>query len=407
MPTTNVKGPQPNIAIIGGGPGGLYSGLLLKKADPRLNITIFERNPRRATYGWGVVFSDRTLSAFREADVPTYRAITGRFVLWDAIDVRYRGRVIRCGGHVFAGLARRELLKILQNRCRALGVSLQFETEVAGLETVAGADLIIAADGVNSMVRRTFADVFKPDLDVGRARYIWYGTSQLFDAFTFIFRENEHGLFQVHAYPFDGQTSTFIIECSQSTWRRAGLDAATEADSIAYCQNLFAPDLGSHRLMSNKSRWINFVRVKNRVWHHNNIVLLGDAVHTAHFSIGSGTKLAMEDAIALATAVEQNPGDLETALTHYEMERRPRVEALQAAALESRTYFENVERYLHLEPEQFTFHLLTRSGRLSRNTLMQRDPAYVEAVDRRFAAAHAGPTHPSPPARGPPPRLNP
>lgn len=373
------------VIIVGGGPAGLYSGLLLKKANPARDITIIERNPRNATYGWGVVFSDRTLTSFREADYKTYKEITDQFVIWSAIDICYQGKLMRCDGHTFSGLARKRLLNIFQDRCEELGVKLKFETEVEvdDLRQFADYDLIVAADGINSKFRQTYADVFKPNLEEGRAKYIWYGTDRVFDSFTFIFRENEHGLFQAHCYPFDGTTGTFIIECSEETWQQAGLDRAGEAESIAYCEKLFADDLRGHHLLSNNSKWINFVRVKNKKWHHQNLVLIGDAVHTAHFSIGSGTKLAMEDAIAFANAFETH-SDIETALNEYELERRPIVEALQRAALESQTYFENVSRYTRLEPEQFAFYLLTRSGRISYDNLRLRDPYFIQAVDRWF-----------------------
>lgn len=406
-----------NVLILGGGPAGLYFGLLLKKADPAHNITVIERNPAGATYGWGVVFSGQTLTSFREADPKTYRQITDTFVLWETIDVYYRDETIRIGGNVFAGLSRRVLLNILQERCRELGVRLIFEadiTDLAQLPGVAGADdfdLVVAADGVNSLTRKTYAHIFKPDLDIGKSKFIWFGTTKIFDAFTFIFRENEHGLFQVHAYPFDGTTGTFIVECAEEVWRRAGLDQAGEADSIAYCEKLFAPELSGARLLSNRSLWVNFVTVKNKTWRHGHIVLLGDAAHTAHFSIGSGTKLAMEDAIALANMFEQHR-EVTVALNEYELERRPRVEALQAAALESQAYFETIRRTLDLEPLQFTFHLMSRSGRLGYNNLRQRDPHFSEAVDRWFASPPSTP----PPLRGgkgggrliaPPPLFNP
>lgn len=372
------------VVILGGGPAGLYCGLLLKQRDPDRDITIYERNPRGATYGWGVVFSDRTLSSFREADQKTYQQITDQFVLWDAIDVRYRGQLLRCGGHVFAGIPRQVLLNILQRRCAELGVAVHYETEIDDLAQMEPFDLLIAADGINSLARAAHALVFQPSIELGRAKYIWLGTHLALDAFTFLFRENEHGFFQVHAYPFGGATSTFIVECDEATWQRAGLADADERASLAYCERLFADDLRGHRLLSNASKWISFPTVKNRAWRHERIVLLGDAAHTAHFSIGSGTKLAMEDAIALVGALDQHAG-IPQALAAYEVERRPAVEALQEAARESRTYFERVGDYRHLAPEQFTFHLLTRSGRISYDDLRVRDGRFVARVDRWFA----------------------
>jgi len=367
----------------------LYAGLLLKKANPEHRIEVVERNPADATYGWGVVFSDRTLSTFREADFKTYQEITDNFVIWPAIDVYYRDEVLRCGGHSFAGLARRKLLLILQERCRELGVQLSFDTEFNDFDRLKEYDLVIAADGVNSLIRQHHAEVFKPRIEEAAAKYVWFGTDKVLDAFTFIFKESKHGLFQVHAYPFDGQTSTFIVECAEDVWRRAGLDKADEAASIDFCEDLFGDFLQGRRLLSNRSLWSNFIRIKNRVWHHDNIVLLGDSVHTAHFSIGSGTRLAMEGAIALAQAFE-SADDLQTAFNLYEMERRPRVEALQEAALISRTYFEEMKRYTYLDPMQFTTNLLTRSGRITYDNLRVRDPYYVDQVDRRFASSEGG-----------------
>jgi len=374
------------ITTLGGGPAGLYASLLLKKNNPNLDITVYERNPYGATYGWGVVFSDRTLNAFREADYKSYIDITDQFVLWDAIDTHYRGQRLRCGGHVFAGMARRKLLLILQDRCKELGVQMKFEVEVSDLEQFSDSDLIIAADGINSITRKTYADTFKPNLDVRQAKFVWYGTHKVFDSFTFIFCENEHGLFQAHCYPFDGTTSTFIVECAQEVWQRAGLDKMDEAESMAYCEKLFADYLDGQGLLSNRSLWLNFITVKNKTWSHKNIVLMGDSAHTAHFSIGSGTKLAMEDAIAFANAFEKHGDNLPLVFKDYEAERRPRVEMLQEAAQESLTYFENVRRYIHLDAPQFTFHLLTRSGRISYNNLEQRDPYFTESVARWFAA---------------------
>lgn len=377
------------IVILGGGPAGLYSALLIKKANPAHDITILERNPAGVTYGWGVVFSDRTLAAFQRADYKTYEQITSRFVIWDAIDVHYRGELIRCGGHVIASIARKDLLSILQARCLELGVTIEFEREVQALAELGEYDLLVAADGINSLARKTRAGQFAPSITPGKARYIWLGAHKVLDAFTFIFCENEYGLFQVHAYPFSGDTSTFIVECDEASWLSAGLDQASEAQSLAYCQQLLDPYLQGATLLSNNSRWVNFPTLKTRHWHYEKIVLLGDSAHTAHFSIGSGTKLAMEDAIALASALEQY-SDLEAALNEYELERKPVVEIFQRAAQESQEYFETLKRYLSLAPMPFTFQLLTRSGRISYDDLRLRDARFGEAVDRRFSSANCG-----------------
>ena len=369
------------IVILGGGPAGLYSGLLIKKAHPAYDITILERNPADVTYGWGVVFSDRTLASFQRADYKTYEQITSKFVIWDAIDVRYRGETIRCGGHVISSISRKHLLNILQQRCKELGITLKFGCDVTDFTELGEYDLLIAADGLNSLVRKTYASFFQPGIELGKARYIWLGADKVLDAFTFIFCENEDGLFQVHAYPFSGTTSTFIVECDEASWLKAGLDKADERASLAYCERLLADHLNGSLLLSNNSKWISFPTLKTRHWHYQRMVLLGDAVHTAHFSIGSGTKLAMEDAIALASALEQRT-DLETALNEYELERKPVVEVFQRAAQESQAYFETLKRYLVLDPMQFTFQLLTRSGRISYDDLRLRDPRFGDAVDR-------------------------
>jgi anthraniloyl-CoA monooxygenase len=362
----------------------LYASLLLKKVHPTHDITVVERNPQGATYGFGVVLSDRTLTSFREADYKTYADISEHQVLWNSIDVRYRDQTIRTGGHTFAGIARKTLLELLQRRCQELGVRVLFTQEIRDLSECADADLIIGADGVNSLVKTTYADAFKPSSQIGRLQYIWLGTHKLFDAFTFIFRQNEHGVFQVHAYPYDGTSSTVVIMCDESTWRRAELDAAGEAETIAYCERLFREDLGSHGLMSNNSKWINFVTLRHRTWHHGNAVLLGDAAHTVHFTIGSGTKLAMEDGIALANAFERHDS-VEAALNDYELERRPIVDRFQEVAGESETYFQHIERYMDLDPKQFAFQLLTRGGTIDYLNLRLRDPYFVDAVDRWYA----------------------
>lgn len=392
------------VRVLGGGPAGLYAALLLKKDHPAWDVALVERNPADATYGWGVVFSDRTLAGLREADVRTYTEITESFVLWDAIDIHIHGQLVRCDGHAFAGIGRRRLLNILQDRCHELGVELSFESEVTGLEDpfCDGADLIIAADGVNSRVRAAHVEAFRPSVTEGRSRYIWFGADRTYDAFTFLFRDTPHGLFQVHAYPYDATMSTFIVECTEATWLSAGLNQADEAASIAFCQALFADHLGARRLFSNHSRWLTFPTLTTRSWSHGNTVLLGDAAHTAHFSIGSGTRLALEDAIGLAQAFEQFD-NVPRALRQYQLARRPRVEATQRAADESRTYFEEVTRYHQFAPLQFAFHLLTRSGRITWDSLRQRDPYFVADVERWYRAASCTPGNGVPPASIDPP----
>ncbi len=378
------------ILALGGGPGGLYSASLIKKTHPDWDISVIERNPHDATYGWGVVFSDRTLSTFREADYPSYRDITNKFVVWDTIEVRYRGETIRCGGNVFAGISRKVLLMLLQERCRELGVKLKFLTEVRDVAELKGYDLVIAADGVNSIVRRTWADEFRPSITMGNSRFAWLGTRKVFDAFTFTFHRNEHGLFQSHIYPNDGLASTFIVQCDPETWRRAGLDRATEAETVAYCERVFAEDLNGEPLLANKSDWLAFPTVSNRTWRYQNIVLLGDAAHTADFTVGSGTKMAMEDAIALANAFERYGENIDAVLNDYELERRPAIEGIQRAAAESSRYFETTTRYESFEPMQFVYYLLTRSGRISYDELRRRDSSFVDAMDRWFYSTTAG-----------------
>ena len=371
------------ILVVGGGPAGLYFSILMKKADPRHEVTIYERNPRGQTHGWGVVFSDETLDNLREADDETHDRIISSFAYWQAIDTYFRRQRIRSVGHGFSGIARRELLRILEERAEALGANIRHDRELTDFTCFRDYDLVIAADGVRSKVRDAFAGTFQPDLQDGLCRYIWLGTKKQLDAFTFIFERDEAGWFQVHAYRFDSSTSTFIVETDEPTFARAGFADMPVEDSIAYVQRLFAPWLDGHDLLANRSTWLNFVTVRNRTWHHDNVVLLGDAAHTAHFSIGSGTKLAMEDAIALADAFGAH-SDVEAAVTAYEEDRRSMVIRTQRAAEVSRQWFENVPRHTRQEPLPFTFSLLTRSKRITYDNLKMRDPELVDQAARWF-----------------------
>src|SRR3954454_22904505 len=371
------------IAIAGGGPGGLYLSILLKRLDPTHDVVVYERNAPDDTFGFGVVFSDETLAAFEAADPETFAEITRRFARWAEIDVHYRGEVVTSGGHGFSALARVDLLGVLQRRAAALDVDLRFRTEVDGDGLSGDFDLVVAADGVNSTLRRRYADAFGPSLDRRKAKYVWFGTDLVLDAFTFFIKETEHSVLQVHGYPYSDTMSTFIVETTPRAWRGLGLDRASEEESLAMCEELFADLLAGHRLIGNRSLWIDFVTVRNASWRHQNVVLLGDAAHTAHFSIGSGTKLAMEDAIALAWAFKEH-GQVEAALEAYEAERKPIVASTQRAAQGSLEWFEGIERYMGQEPRIFAFNLLTRSRRITYTELKLRDPGFVAGVDAAF-----------------------
>jgi anthraniloyl-CoA monooxygenase len=371
------------IVCIGGGPAGLYLAILAKKAFPEATIRVMERLERDQTFGWGVVFSDETLGYLEENDPKTYKEIAQTFAHWDAIDLHFKGQCIRSGGHGFSGIARQRLLQILVNRCEELGITMEFGVEVTSIEQVGEADLIVAGDGINSRIRKQWEHEFQPSFENGTCKYIWLGTEQLFDAFTFAFEQNEHGYFQAHAYRFDEKTSTFIVECDEESWKRAGLDTASVDESIQYLNQLFSAYLGGHSLLANRSNWINFITVRNTHWSHRNVVLLGDAAHTAHFSIGSGTKLAMEDSIALVESLKEK-ATIPEALAFYEQERRPVVERTQKAAQDSREWFENVKRYWHFHPRQFAFSLLSRSKRITYENLALRDPGFMESTSAWF-----------------------
>lgn len=383
------------IAVVGGGPGGLYFAIQMRTLDPKCDVTVYERNRRGSTFGWGVVFSDDTLSGFKDADEKTFRQITGRLAHWDDIDVHFGGEVITSSGHGFSGISRQKLLDVLEARALELGASIEFEREVAGVADLADADLIVAADGINSTIRRQFEKEFKPNLDTRYCKFVWLGTHKVFDAFTFLFKQTQNGWYQAHCYRFDKDWSTFIVECPEAVWQADGIDKMSKEDGIAFCERLFAEYLDGHSLVSNASHlrgsavWINFARVNCEHWHHQNIVLLGDAAATAHFSVGSGTKLAMESAIALAGNIYVH-GNLPDALQGYEDQRRIEVLRLQSAARNSTEWFEQVSLKTRLEPQQLAYSLITRSQRVSHENLRLRDRPYLEAFEKWFAERATG-----------------
>lgn len=382
------------IAVMGGGPGGLYFSALAAALDPTHEITVWERNAADDTFGFGVVFSDETLGGIENADREIYELMQQEFARWDDIDVHFKGQTITSGGHGFAAMSRRRLLEILQERCRQLGVTLRFHTDAPDVAHLAAEyDLVLACDGLNSVVRTRYASTFGPSLDVRDCKYMWLGTDLVFEAFKFFIRETPYGVMQIHGYPFDATGSTFIVEMTEQVWRNAGFDeyaaqgfAPGESDekSIALIRQLFADVLDGHEVMANNSKWISFTTVRNERWRHDNVVILGDAAHTAHFSIGSGTKLAMEDALSLAACLHEHP-DLGTALAAYEAERRPVVASTQRAAQASLEWFENLGQYLDQDPLQFAFNIMTRSRRVTYDNLRVRDPEFVDRIDRWFA----------------------
>lgn len=387
------------IAVIGGGPGGLYFAALTKALDASHEITVWERNAPDDTFGFGVVFSDETLGGIEHADRAVYEAMEAEFARWDDIDVHLGDQVFTSGGHGFAALTRKRLLQILQARCRELGVAMHFRTDAPDVDELAGDyDLVLAADGLNSAVRRRYADTLRPTLDVRRCKYMWLATTKVFEAFKFYILDTPHGVMQVHGYPYDATGSTFILEMHEDVWHAAGFDegqdrawAPGENDEVAIdrIRALCADIFEGHEVMANNSRWISFSTVRNESWRageRGNVVILGDAAHTAHFSIGSGTKLAMEDALALAACLHEQD-DVDAALTAYEAERKPVVESTQRAAQASLEWFENLGQYRHQDPEQFAFNIMTRSRRVTHDNLRVRDPEFVQRIDQWFARA--------------------
>ena len=387
------------ILCIGGGPAGLYFALLMKLQNPQHVIRVVERNRPFDTFGWGVVFSDQTVGNLRVADPVTASQISDAFNHWDDIDVHFRGRTVRSGGHGFCGIGRKRLLNILQQRCLDVGVDLVFEVDAKDDQALASefaADLVIASDGLNSRIRTRYTETYQPDIDLRQCRFVWLGTKKTFDAFTFAFEQTEHGWFQAHAYKYDDETSTFIVETPEEVWKAHGLDAMEQADAIAFCEKLFAKYLDGHALLSNATHlrgsaiWIRFPRVICKAWTHWNgatpVVLMGDAAHTAHFSIGSGTKLALEDAIELSQAFASHGAhDMRGTLAAYEAVRSVEVLKIQNAARNSTEWFENVDRYTEMEVEQFAYSLLTRSQRISHENLRERDAKWLGGYERWMA----------------------
>jgi len=373
------------ISILGGGPAGLYFSILIKKARPDYEVALYERNRADDTFGFGVVFSDQTLDIFRRYDPVSHAAILANFAYWDDIEIHFKNETIRVGGNGFCGCSRQTLLRLLQERARGLGVVLHFEREIDTLAAFAGSDLIIAADGINSRVRSQHADHFQPVTDLRPNKFVWLGSTRPFDAFTFFFRETGHGIFIAHCYQYEQGHSTWVIETDPKTWARAGLDKRDEAQSARFLESVFAKELDGHSLITNRSLWRNFPMIRNTRWVKDNIVLLGDAKATAHFSIGAGTKLAMEDAIALFEALKAHGDDVKAALSSFERDRREDVEKTQHAANVSLVWFEHLARFWNYDPIKFAFGLMTRSKSITYDNLAMRAPEFVRAVTENFA----------------------
>jgi anthraniloyl-CoA monooxygenase len=393
------------ISVIGGGPGGLYFALLAKKRWPRWEVDLHERNRADDTFGFGVVFSDATLGTFHDYDPPSYESIRRSFAYWDDVEIVYKGEALRCGGNGFCGCSRVTLLQLLQQRCRELGVALHFQSEVSAADC-ADSDLVVAADGINSRTRETYSEHFKPSVDLRPNKFVWLGSTRPLDAFKYFFKESEHGILLAHTYQYEEGASTWIIETNADTWERAGFDKMDEPGMLRSLEDLFAEELAGHKLIANRSQWRNFPNIRNATWIMGKVVLLGDAKATAHFSIGSGTKLAMEDAIALFESL-RTEGGVKAALARYDSQRREGVERTQHAADVSLAWFENMRRYWSMDPQQFAFGVISRSKQITYENVRLRDPKFFEGVSRWFADSFTPPGFEVAVRNPPPPMFTP
>lgn len=372
------------IAIIGAGPAGLYFSLLAKKHDPSHEITIYEQNPQGATYGWGVVFSDIGLAFLREADPEFFGRFVAHHERCDYMEIVHQGTRVQVQGNHFSRTSRIDMQAVLEQACREAGVRIRHQQRIEDVARLAGeVDMVVAADGSNSAVRKQYAEHFRPAFERRRNKFAWYGTRQRFHPVSLIFREAEHGIFIAHSYQYSKDLSTFLVEVDPDSWRRAGLDTASEDDSRRYCAEVFRENLGANELLGNRSLWFEANIVRNECWSHQNIVLLGDALRTVHFSLGSGTRMAMQDAIALHQGLLQHPGDARAAFAVFEAQRRPASSNFQAAAARSLDWYENVADKMHLDPVDFAYDYMRRTGQVSHDDLRQRDPAFASAYEAR------------------------
>lgn len=399
FPTRRAPGARVRIGVLGGGPAGLYFALLMKRQDAAHDVLVVEKDPADATYGWGVVFSERALHFMEAGDPASFADIAARLELRPEQHVVHRDGTIVLRGTRFSGIGRLELLQILQRHCERLGVRLVFERRVEDLTPFAGRDLVVAADGVNSIIRKLYAAELGATAELRANRYAWYGTPQPIDALSLIFRENADGVFVAHAYRYSADRSTFIVECDPATWERAGFARMSDAETRAYCERIFVRDLGGQPLLSNRSMWIEFNAVRTRRWWHGNVVLIGDALATAHFSIGSGTRKALEDAIVLAGALGAHPQDVRSALRRFQAERKPALDHLLEIAERSAAWYERMREHMRLDPVPFVHSFLTRAGHIDLEKMRERDPDFVAAYEA-YQAASGGALRSATPPRG-------